>query len=264
MTQARSLRVAGYQMAVTPDIDENSRRILWAIERAAALGADVLLTPEGSLSDYTWRFDRRQVAVALGRVTEAAAERRLGLVLGTCMTEADGCGYNQLRFYGNDGAYVGFHAKTLRCGTLTQPPRGEIERYATAPLRTFELLPRVTVGGLICNDLWANPSCTPMPDPHLTQRLAEMGAQVIFHGVNGGRDGGAWAQVAWRYHEANLLMRARAAGVWIVTVDNAAPETLPCSAPSGVIAPCGRWACRTRPVGEDLFCYELTLDSLDT
>ena len=29
-----------------------------------------------------------------------------------------------------------------------------------------------------------------MPDPHLTQQLARMGARVVFHAVNGGRDGG--------------------------------------------------------------------------
>ena len=261
MELARSLRVAGYQMAVTADVDENARGITGAIERSTAQGADVLLTPEGSLSDYTWGFDRRQVTAALMRVSAAAEERQIALVLGTCMVEPDGRCYNQLRFYRNDGHYLGFQAKTLRCGTLAQPSRGEFEQYATTPLRTFELLPGLTVGGLICNDLWANPECTPMPDPHLTQRLAEMGAQVIFHGVNGGRDGGAWSQVAWRYHEANLLMRARAAGVWIVTVDNAAPETLPCSAPSGVIDSSGCWACRTRPVGEDLFCCDVPLDA---
>jgi len=260
MAKTRALHVAGYQMAVTPDVDENARRIETAIERAAGMGADVLLTPEGSLSDYTWRFDRRQVANAVERVAEAAASRHVALVLGTCMVESDGRHYNQLRFYRNDGRYLGFHAKTLRCGTLERPSRGELEHYATAPLRTFDLLPGVTVGGLICNDLWANPGCTPMPDPHLTQRLARMGAQIIFHGVNGGRDGGEWSQVAWRYHEANLRMRARAAGVWIATVDNAAPETLPCSVPSGVIDACGRWVCRTRPVGEDLFCCDVPLD----
>ena len=255
----RTFHIAGYQMAVTPDVDENARRILTAIERAAEAGAEILLTPEGSLSDYTPRFDQRLVAHALERVTSAARERGLGLALGTCFVEADGLCYNQIRFYRPDGAYLGFHAKTLRCGSLTQPLRGEIAHYACVPLRTFAWASGLTIGGLICNDLWANPQCTPLPDPHLTQQLADKGAKVIFHAVNGGRDGGEWSRVAWRYHEANLRMRACAGNVWIVTVDNAAPETLLCSAPSGVVDPSGRWACRTRAVGEDLFVHDILL-----
>ena len=115
------------------------------------------------------------------------------------------------------------------------------------------------MGGLICNDLWANPQCTPMPDPHLSQQLAQMGAQIVYHAVNGGRDGSEWSEVAWRYHEANLRMRARAGRLWVVTVDNCHPAHLPCSAPSGVIDPNGSWACQTAPQGEQFFVQTITL-----
>ena len=86
-----------------------------------------------------------------------------------------------------------------------------------------------------------------------------MGAQVVFHAVNGGRDGSEWSGVAWRYHEANLRMRARAGGLWVVTVDNCHPTHLNCSAPSGVISPDGSWVCTAPARGEYLFAHTIEL-----
>jgi predicted amidohydrolase len=255
-----NLRVAGAQIAVVQDIAANVQTIYRAIDFAGAERADVLLTPEGSLSGYTPFFDRQAVIRGLDAVTARARHAGVGLALGTCFVEdADGRTYNQIRFYAPDGAYLGFHSKTLTCGTLADAPKGEIEHYAVAPLRTFELR-GVHVGGLICNDLWANPGCTPQPDVHLSQQLARLGAQVIFHAVNGGRDGSDWAQrVVWPYHESNLRMRAQAGQVWIVTVDNAYPPTMPCSAPSGVIFPQGAWAKQVPARGEQFFVCTIEL-----
>jgi predicted amidohydrolase len=252
------IRVAGAQIAVTTDVESNLGGLRRAIEYAAEERADVLLTPEGSLSGYTPHFDAAAVREGLETVTAWAREAGVGLALGTCFVEADGVCYNQLRFYQRDGTYLGFHGKTLRCGTWDTPPRGEINEYGLAPLRTFEL-DGVRVGGLICNDLWANPGCTPMPDPHLSQQLAQMDAQIVYHAVNGGRDGSEWSEVAWRYHEANLRMRARAGRLWVVTVDNCHPAHWPCSAPSGVVAPDGSWACQTAPQGEQFFAHTIAV-----
>jgi predicted amidohydrolase len=251
-----TMRVAGAQLPVTMDVAANVAGIERAIDWAADQDADILLTPEGSLSGYTHRFDVQAVRQALERVTARAREARLGLALGTCYVEPeDGKTYNQVRFYERDGAYLGFHSKTLTCGTLTDPPRGEIEHYAVRPLRTFRY--GFQVGGLVCNDLWANPQCTPMPDTHLSQQLSAMGARIVFHAVNGWRDSSEWSDVAWRYHESNLRMRARAGGLWIVTVDSCHPVELRCSAPSGVITPHGDWICQAEPQGEQFFAYTI-------
>ena len=180
------LRVAGAQIPVCTDIEANVETIMRAIDFAGTEQADILLTPEGSLSGYAPDFDTAAVKRALAKVTAAAARVNVGLALGTCFVEDDDRCYNQIRFYAPDGAYLGFHSKTLTCGSLTDPPRGEIEHYAVAPLRLYDW-PDTLIGGLICNDLWANPGCTPQPDPHLTQQLSDMGARVIFHAVNGGR-----------------------------------------------------------------------------
>jgi predicted amidohydrolase len=251
-----TIRVAGAQLPVTDDVQDNVLAIGRALEFAAKERAQILITPEGSLSGYTSHFDAREVTDGLRRVTAQASTAGVGLALGTCFVESDGACYNQIRFYAPDGTYLGFHSKTLTCGTLEDPPQGEINDFAVAPLRTF-MFGGTRIGGLICNDLWANPECTPGPDPHLSQQLATMGAQVIFHAVNGGRNGSEWSHVAWQYHESNLRMRARAGRVWIVTADSCTPTDLPCSAPSGVIAPDGSWACQTEPVGEQLFAYTI-------
>ncbi|MEW6754988.1 MAG: carbon-nitrogen hydrolase family protein [Candidatus Latescibacterota bacterium] len=253
------LRVAGAQLPVTRDIAANTAAIHRGIDFAVREGAQVLLTPEGSLSGYTHEFDAEQARGALDEVTRRARQAGLGLALGTCFVErADGRCYNQIRFYAPGGEFLGFHSKTLTCGSLEDPPRGEIEHYAVAPLRTFAL-GAVRVGGLICNDLWANPQCTPGPDVHLTQQLSRLGARVVFHAVNGGRSDDEWSQVAWRFHEANLQMRARAGRLWIVTVDNCHPQSLPCSAPSGVVNPEGAWVCRAPRQGEACFAHTLSL-----
>lgn len=252
-----SLRVAGIQMPVTLDIAANRRYIEDAIRWASSESADILLTPEGSLSGYTHEFDVAAAREALTQVTAAAARARVGLALGVCFVEAsDGKTYNQLRFYTAAGRYLGFHSKTLPTGSLSAQPTGEIQHYAIRPLRAFQWDDQ-SIGGLICNDLWANPTCTPMPDTRLTQRLAQMGAQVIFHAVNGGRGRSEWSDVNWQFHSSNLRMRARASGLWIVTVDSCEPVDIRCSAPSGVVDPDGNWRCQTRDTGVDRFVYTI-------
>ena len=84
------------------------------------------------------------------------------------------------------------------------------------------------MGGLICNDLWANPCCTLMPDSHLTNKLKQLGARVVFHAFNGGRSSDPWSEVNWQFYESNLRMRARVASVYIATLDNAFPIDVRC------------------------------------
>jgi len=252
------MRIALAQMAVVSDVSENVETLHRAVRFAVDQRADVLLTPEGSLSGYTHEFDTQSVKAGLAEVTTQAREGNLALALGTCFVEEDGNCYNQIRFYESSGTYLGFHSKTLCCGTLETPSRGEIEHYAVAPLRTYELSD-VRVGGLICNDLWANPCCTPMSDPHLTHRLKQLGARVIFHAVNGGRSSDPWSEVNWQFHESNLRMRARAASMYIATVDNCFPADVPCSSPSGLVGPQGEWLGRCLERGEQFLCCDVPL-----
>ena len=253
------LRVFGAQIPVSNDIQQNVTSLCRAVEQAAQVRADILLTPEGSLSGYTYEFNHDLLQAGLQEVTALARLRQVGLALGTCFKEPDDLVYNQVRFYTTDGTYLGFHSKILRCKNMLDTQQaGEVDHFAAAELKVF-LFKGVRIGGLICNDLWANPAWTPMPDTHLTRQLAGMGARVVFHAVNGGRDGSAWSQVNWQYHEANLRLRARTDRLWIVTVDNCDPTTIPCSAPSGVISPEGKWICQTDSRGEQFFDCDIDI-----
>ena len=128
-------------------------------------------------------------------MTAHAADRGVGLALGTCFVEHDGGCYNQIRFYPHDAEYLGFHSKILRCASVDGESTGELNHYAVSDLRVFSWQEGVCIGGLICNDMWANPQCTPMPDPHLSQQLSTMGAKIILHSVNGGRNGSSHSEL---------------------------------------------------------------------
>ncbi len=250
------LKVAGVKMAVSDDISANVAAIRKAIDFARLENADILLTPEGSLSGYTHDFDRKEVQKALQEIVDYASLAKVGLALGTCFYEADDKCYNQIRFYDKEGNFLGFHSKILRCGDHGDPEAGEINIYAVSPLRTFEF-EGVIIGGLICNDMWANPACTTLPDTHLSQQLSNMGARIIFHAVNGGRDDSEWALVNWNFHESNLRMRAGSGGIWIVTADNSHPRNLNSSCPSGVLNNKGTWVCTTEAKDEQFFSYTI-------
>jgi predicted amidohydrolase len=118
MPETRTLKVAVAQLPVSREISENVAAIGRAIDYAAGAGAAILLTPEGSLSGYHAAFDAAAVRQALGAVVARATAAGVGLALGTCFEEDDGRRYNQLRFYDVAGRLLGFHTKTLLCGSL--------------------------------------------------------------------------------------------------------------------------------------------------
>jgi predicted amidohydrolase len=257
----RTLRVAGAQIPVTRDVHANARALERALDYAASERADILVTPEGSLSGYHTNFDARLTAVALERLRAKARRSRVALALGTCFEEADGRRYDQVRVYDRDGAYLGFHAKILLCRRVAdRHAKGEIDFFSTAPLRTFRI-GDIPVGALVCNDLWANPEWTPQPDVHLTQQLAERGARIIFHVVNSGLGEGEELALNRQFHESNLRLRARAGKLWIVVADAADPAgRTPSHCPSGVLDPSGRWVLRIDDPGERFFAYTIALE----
>ncbi len=91
--------------------------------------------------------------------------------------------------------------------------------------------------------------------------VATTNAMRLFQAINGGRDGSDWSrEVYWPFHETNLRIRARTGKLWIVTSDNCAPTHVPCSAPSGVLAPNGQWAAKAPDQGEQLVVHTIKLD----
>jgi predicted amidohydrolase len=260
-----NLRVAGAQINVVDNnVNKNLQTIKKAIDFAADEKADILLTPEGSLSGYEYKsgFNFTEIREALQEIVERTSSRKLGLALGTIFQEDDGLNYNQLRFYDRDGNFLGFHSKILNCSPMDTEPQGELKFCATKPLEVFRFS-GIIIGGLLCNDMWANPMCTPAPDPHLSQQLARMGAKVIFHAVNGSRDLSEISQVVARnFHESNQRLRAMAGKAWVVAVDNAYPSDMPNSCTGGVISPEGEWFVKLPVQGEQFFVADLEINSI--
>ena len=102
--KSTSLTIAEAKLSVSNNIDENVKSIKQAIDFANKEKADILLTPEGSLSGYTSDFDQSHVLKALKEVLEYAQKAGIGLALGTCFVEPGNskC-YNQIRLYNKQG-----------------------------------------------------------------------------------------------------------------------------------------------------------------
>ncbi|MFN8008088.1 MAG: nitrilase-related carbon-nitrogen hydrolase [Terriglobia bacterium] len=155
-TSARELTVAGLQLIASKDVKANEQSIHRAIDKAAALKVDFLLTPEGSLSGYYPDFDRLVVQAAVQRLAQNAKERGVGLLLGTCYKELEEdtpsllvgpnskpsepreyC-YDQIRVYAPNGEFLGAYSKILLCSSIYRPGTGEMRDYVAGTLRTFQ------------------------------------------------------------------------------------------------------------------------------
>jgi predicted amidohydrolase len=239
------LRAAGLQMDVSQDIARNQGRILAALTEAAGMGADFLVTPEGSLSGYHSRFEQPELAAALNEVVTRAAHLKIGLMLGTCFKNEDGSCQNQVRIYSPDGGFLGAHSKILVCSP------GEMLEYRPGDLHVFEWK-GARFGVLVCNDLWASPGYTTIPNPYLALKLKEMGAQWIVHSINSGS-----RQDYRKFHESSAELWAQNLNIPIMEV-NAAQGKEKINASSGLIDSLGLRAQAVPDSGEHLFYCEIS------
>jgi predicted amidohydrolase len=227
----QTIKMAGYQMIVSNDIQANKQKILAKIHEASGEGADFLITPEGSLSGYTNEFDQEQLQNALSEIISVAMNLKIGLILGTCYKELVGkfeyC-YNEVRIYSPDGKFMGNYCKILRCSPLDYPGTGEMQDYVEGELKTFEWKGQ-RFGILICNDMWATPGYTTMPNPYLPWKLKQMGAQFIVHCINSGTN-----QKYKPFHESSVELWALSLKIPILEV-NASSNRRPINAQSGFI-----------------------------
>ncbi len=247
------IRLAGLQMLVGSDIRKNKEQILEGITRAATEGATFLVTPEGSLSGYTSDFNQEELSRALEEVRTAARNMKVGLMLGTCFKEVikgkEYC-FNQVQVYTPEGQSLGNYSKILRCSELDVPGTGEMAEYAEGTLRTFEW-EGCRFGILICNDLWATPGYTTMPNPYLPWKLQQMGAQFIVHCINSGT-----AQQYRPFHESSAELWALSLHIPIMEVNAAQVERI--NAQSGLIDAQGNRTLRVPDTGIQFFTVGLT------
>jgi predicted amidohydrolase len=250
-----SIRIAGLQMDVSRNIAENEQTIKKYIHEAKERDVDFLITPEGSLSGYTSDFVGDELRNALHRIEETAKGAGIGLILGTCYKEEIGrkeyC-FNQARVYLPDGTFLGTYSKILTCSPLDNPGTGEMMEYVQGRIKTFSI-GEIDCGILICNDLWATPGFTTIPNPYLPWKMHEAGADIIFHLINSGTD------LSYQsFHESSVELWAKALKIPIVEV-NAAHGRKKINARSGVLDRKGERVVSVTSKGEQLFIYDLDL-----
>lgn len=247
--------LSGLQMNVTNNINENKQQILDGLRKAATSGANFLVTPEGSLSGYTSNFNQGEVGTALQEILTAAGKMKVGLMLGTCYKEVikseEFC-YNQVRVYMPDGRFVGAYSKILRCSSPDLPGTGEMVDYVEGELKTFEWK-GIRFGILICNDLWATPGYTTIPNPYLPWKLKQMGAQFIVHCINSGI-----IQKYRPFHESSAELWAFSMKMPIFEV-NAAHEKEKINAQSGLIDSSGERSLRIPDSGIQFFTTRIII-----
>ena len=125
--------------------------------------------------------------------------------------------------------------------------------YVQRTVKTFSIKD-INIGNLICNDLWATPGYTTIPNPYLPWKMKEAGAQLIFHIINSGTN-----MAYTTFHEASVELWARTLNIPIVEV-NAAHGNEEINAGSGIIGNDGAKLKSVTNRGEQLFIYNLSLD----
>jgi len=247
---AKTLRIAGIQMAVSADLDTNLPKILHNLSIAAEEGAQFVLFPEMSLSGYHGNYDFEKVKGAVETIRIALRELRVGAIISTGWREG-GEAFIQQRAYDECGDLLGTHEKMIPTGIDGESG----DRAFCVPgkeLRTFQWN-GITCGMLICNDMWATPGCGPHKDLRLMYQLGQKGTRIVFHSINSG----AGARHT-PYHESNISLRAEESHMYVCTANAARPDRgINCS--SGVVAPDGQWVTRVHRVGEGRYHAVLIL-----
>ena len=247
------VKISGFQMDVTNDIVKNKENILSGISRASKEEADFMVTPEGSLSGYTSSFNQDELKLALEEILAEAKKMEIGLMLGTCYKELKSgkeyC-YNQVRVYSPEGSFLGAYSKILRCSSLELPGSGEMTDYIEGELKVFNWQEH-KFGILICNDLWATPGYTTIPNPYLPWKLKQMGAKFIVHCINSGS-----AQKYRNFHESSAELWALSIKIPILEVNAAQGKDI-INARSGLIDSKGIRDLSVPDSGEQFFSIKI-------
>jgi len=196
------LTAAAFQMATGFDVEENARKILDALARAAEHGADLLVVPECALSGYPPEKDLDFSALedAERRIAARTAEARIHLALGTTRRQ-DGRWSNSAVLFSPGGKEVARYDKTH--GT-----EGDNQIFTPgSELRVFKV-GQWTVGLQICFD---------MRFPENWRILRRRGADLVIHLSNASRGDG------WKVPVLEGAIRSRAAdnGMFVVSANDA-------------------------------------------
>lgn len=236
-------------------MSQAARAIAKMIDRAGRRGAQFLVTPEMILTGYHGKFDQAERDGLIDNVIRpACARQRVTLILGAGSYRS-GTGRRSTRPFiqalviGSDGAVLGAHDKVV-------PTDGDLKWCARGLKRNLRVFRSqgLMFGVTICNDFWATPGFTSLPDINVPLLLARRKARVIFHAVASGSDAGYLD-----FHTHRMEERAIRAGVWVVSANCVRDRRTPCNAPSGIVDPAGTWSARAPLVGEHLVIGQITI-----
>ena len=267
----KTIRIAGAQIPVTPDIQYNKKEIFKALDWAKENEVDHLLTPEGALSGYGSSWIKRvdEIEITLKEVEDYIKSFGVSLHLGTYFKEPHGFGIlnrNQIRHYDKEG-----QIQLATHKTLTTPDDlciEEHEYHFNENIFPLEYKHRnVSACGLICNDLWGGDGYLQKSIPN---DLVHANVDLIFHATNGRKFApkDKRQDVFDKFHIGHLRMTALKTMSTILTVDscvpwqwdhNVQPELLdyyPTSSPSGVISMFD-WVKEVPRNGRQYFYYDL-------
>lgn len=259
------IRLGGAQIPCTKDIDQNVKTLKDALTWASENNVDYLVTPEGSLSGYTLTFaeDLQKLKDALRQIENFAAEKKVGLFLGTLWVEDyDGnhVRRNQIRFYDKEGVLRGVTNKIILTDHDTDI--GIMEGQSPNYMVIKEGDDFIPVGGFICNDLYGREGF-----PNLPNIAFINGVSLFVHSTNAerGKDQ-LYDSVTNDWHNAHLRIVSYLAGVPLITVDNSClmdgeEWNGPTSSPSGVVI-AGDWKVQAARVGHHYFYHDLPINKL--
>lgn len=208
------------QVVVHKNVEQNLATARRALEQAAAEKSEFVLFPEMFLTGYARDIRQDEVAAGMAEMAELCRKFAVTALVGTAWKEDDKT-FNQVRIVDAAGASAGVYAK--KCLTY-----GDAKTVTAGTTPLVFSMNGLTVGILICNDLWVTPGYSDGPNPHLTLKQARAGAQVIFHHIFSGHD-----QRHRAYHESNHFVRAAEAKCPIVAVNAFTPPEV--NATSGVV-----------------------------
>ncbi len=221
-TNATHISVLVAQFPVTLDIEHNLDASISALANAES--DDLVILPEGALSGYSQDsaflhdIDLAQLAESMRAVRKKVAQRRVHLIFGSCVYEADQW-YNAAIYYGPDGETFVYHKVNLATSE-----RGHFSAGSQLPTLDIVLHGRpVRVGIQLCREIRF---------PKQWRYLARAGAEVFVYLTNA--VGYAPAAPVWRSH---LISRAAENQRFVLGTNNAHSEQ---NCPSMIVTPSGQ------------------------